>query len=907
MNSTLLSTVGTILGVILVILVIIGFAAYGLVRFWQKKIQDDLKKVSSQSRQLINDGKNLRIAIQGYAESDPPPFGALDARILSQLNEFDELNQAFVLLYGDIQQAIRNINQKDWQSILRAPFSWYHLRQRMAGLLEKKTGAGNALQASRSILVEIESQGWVVAGQARLAQERMAKAGQLLAYLQQVNVQSSSFDQAVSKKEQIEKALDGIPEFYLTASEQSVISQSTKESIINVHRILTDNQPEIDSLLSLAETWGNQHKEADNELGALQKLVKELQQLLADMPAGLILSEAEARLDNLTGVVSQVNAGLTKPDLDELPALAQMAADALKDAQATHETLKIAHLGQAELSGLISSIGPERDQLVAKLAQLATRSIYPVVWNKSQVQLNDLLQRIDALGPTNKPRTPEQVEKDLAIAKTLQARIRDLADQYQKVASQHAELMPILTALDLASVLVKYQKAQRLADQVAEYNPENWPRQDAVNSFKVDLDAFHNGLRDMVPKNSSLSLKETELAQQLEQVRTLLEQFLALQQREERIRTRLVELQASENSAQESLSIAQSAINQIGLLSNANQTLKEILAGELEHQLNIADQLSAELGNRQQSLVQKKVQKVSDFYNKAEQASNNWLNKLVVDVKVKKEVITDKIEQLREIADLSEPAIADSQKLLLSLDTNLREGNKPGKKSRFPLAEIMLQYKFANDGWQRSLASTKAIEDIESSVYDAYQKTEQQRHNAEDLLTQAANWVQEARSWPPISITLDAERREFDEIERMREAIRKEQPRAIWLVGRLGDLASRYQAVAEKAHRLGERAEADHNRIRDLERELEESVRLWQYQKNAYSSNTLATANIQRLLSEISRDLDNLKRQYRQGIKNYNQIEQDLILLSRKANSTLIPIEDDQKIDINGEIRMGRS
>ena len=113
--------------------------------------------------------------------------------------------------------------------------------------------------------------------------------------------------------------------------------------------------------------------------------------------------------------------------------------------------------------------------------------------------------------------------------------------------------------------------------------------------------------------------------------------------------------------------------------------------------------------------------------------------------------------------------------------------------------------------------------------------------------------------------------------------------------------------MAEKAQRLGERAETDHKRIRTLEQELEESVRLWQYQKNAYSSNTLATANIQRLLGEISRDTDNLKRQYRQGIKTYSQIEQDLILLSRKANNTLIPIEIDQKIDINGEIRMERS
>jgi hypothetical protein len=907
MNSTLLSTIGTIVGVILVILILCGLAAYGFVRFWQKKTQDDLKKVSSQSRQLVNESKNLRTAIQGYAENDPPPFGTLDAHILSQLNEFDELAQAFMMQYGNVQQTIRNISQKDWRSILRAPFSWYHLRQQIVGLLEKQTSSENALQAARSNLSEIESQGWVVASGARLVQERMARTSQLLANLQRVTVQSSSFDQALEKKEGIEKALKGIPEFFLTDSEESVISRSTKESIIQVHQILADNQSEVDSLLSQAGTWGNQYKEADDRLGALQNLVKELQQLLAEMPTGLILSEAEARLDSLTSVVSQVDAGLNQLDLNELPTHAQMATDALKDAQATYEILKNAKQGQTELSGLIENIGPERDQLVGKLAQLATRSVYPLIWNKSQVQLNDLLQRIELLGPTQKPRTPEQVEKDLAIAKTLQNRIRGLAAQYQKVAAQYDELIPILTALDLASVLVKYQKAQRLADQVVEYNPENWPRQEAVNSFKGDVDAFHNSLRAVVPENSSLSLKETDLPQQYEQVRNLADQFHALQQREERIRARLVELQAMENSAQENLSVSESVLNQIGLLSNSNQVLKETLASDVERQLSLVDQLSNELGNRQQGLIQKKVQKVSEFYNKVEQAGNNWLNKLDIDVKVKKGVITDKIERLKEIADLSEPAIADAQTLLSSPDANIGEGNRPGKKGRIPLKEIMLQYKFTNESWQRSLATTKAIEDIETSVYDANQKTEQQRHNAEDLLAQAEKWVQEARSWPPVSITLDAERREYDDIERMRNAIRKEQPRAIWLVGRLGDLASRYQAVAEKARHLGERAEADHSRIRSLEREMDESVRLWQYQKNAYSSNTLATANIQRLLSEISRDLDNLKRQYRQGIKNYNQIEQDLVLLSRKANSTLIPIEDDQRIDINGEIRIERT
>jgi len=120
----------------------------------------------------------------------------------------------------------------------------------------------------------------------------------------------------------------------------------------------------------------------------------------------------------------------------------------------------------------------------------------------------------------------------------------------------------------------------------------------------------------------------------------------------------------------------------------------------------------------------------------------------------------------------------------------------------------------------------------------------------------------------------------------------------------LDDLTSRYQSIAEKAHRSAELASNDLIHIQELEKEIEEAVRLWQYQKNAYSSNTQATANIQRLLGDIARDLDTIKRQYKQGMKSYSQIDQDLIGLSIRSSNASILIDNDQTININGEINM---
>jgi chromosome segregation ATPase len=229
------------------------------------------------------------------------------------------------------------------------------------------------------------------------------------------------------------------------------------------------------------------------------------------------------------------------------------------------------------------------------------------------------------------------------------------------------------------------------------------------------------------------------------------------------------------------------------------------------------------------------------------------------------------------------------------------------KTNRIPLSDIVVHFRNLNEIWQRSLAVSRSIEEIETPVYEINDKAEQMRENARARLLEASRWTESQKNWPPISVSINDVQRDFEEVDQQRETIRKAQPRALWLVGRLGDISSRYQSIAERARRFSERAEADQNHIHDLEKQIDEAVNLWQFQKNAYSSNTMATANIHRLLGDITQNLEFLKQQSRQGKKGYGQIEQELAFLSAKATNATIPIELDQKIDINGEIRMERN
>ena len=53
-------------------------------------------------------------------------------------------------------------------------------------------------------------------------------------------------------------------------------------------------------------------------------------------------------------------------------------------------------------------------------------------------------------------------------------------------------------------------------------------------------------------------------------------------------------------------------------------------------------------------------------------------------------------------------------------------------------------------------------------------------------------------------------------------------------------------------------------------------------------------------------EVNHIKRQYIQGTRLTQQVEQGLIQIFREVNSAQVPIDNSERIDINGEARTGR-
>jgi len=59
-------------------------------------------------------------------------------------------------------------------------------------------------------------------------------------------------------------------------------------------------------------------------------------------------------------------------------------------------------------------------------------------------------------------------------------------------------------------------------------------------------------------------------------------------------------------------------------------------------------------------------------------------------------------------------------------------------------------------------------------------------------------------------------------------------------------------------------------------------------------------------LEGAGRDLENIRRQYKQGVKNYSQVQQSLMMLDRKVKHYQVALDADRAIDAAGNVRRRR-
>jgi hypothetical protein len=585
--------------------------------------------------------------------------------------------------------------------------------------------------------------------------------------------------------------------------------------------------------------------------------------------------------------------------------------------------VKNSHDWERQYEALEKALGTLADcyrSLAEHISELESLPSYPIDWDQSRTKLAKARQQIEALGTIKKTRSLEHLSKDLDLANRLYPHLQELFEHSNKIENQHKEIVALLNNPEIQQGDEWIRKTLKFAEQVEIYDPENWPRSDGSGRLKEDLRTLSERHERLHFKHPQTPVRESDIDYLVEDLRQLTSLHQALRPRVASIQTRMKDVQETERNSKELLGRTRSLLNQLAALIGSNTYLSGLATSEVQGMQEDLEDLADDFEQAGSGSVEKKAQRATAFSRKIEQAANRWLDKLEEGLEIKKKVLAEKLDLLTVIAPLDEPAIAEAERLL-ARDGVTAGGRKPTllnglpfsekissevkrrQREQLSLADAIAELKHKNDEWQKSISVTRAVEDIEGPLLQRYQTAEQHAEEAREQLTMSMSVISEDRSWPPTTMHLTNEIRQYDALEKRWENLKIESCRAMQLISTLSDLSEAYQELAGRIRQISEKAEDEQRKAQDYERRLGESIRMWQYQMQSYANNIAARDEIQILLADAEAEAEAIREKYLKGSIPFIQVLQNFRLLCQKVESAQILLEGDQMIDINGVIQ----
>jgi hypothetical protein len=817
-----------------VVILAIALILYLLVLYWEKKTNRNLNTARSQQRHLHSQMIKIRENMGSYSPDDPEPFGSMSANIIKRLSEIDDSLRLLYDRYLHLKESIRDLNWRDFRSILNLPFTWFNLQKGSTSLLTEQQFVKEKLDETALLLSKMESQGLDVAKLTRQIYEEDQSALKVLTRLKSADIQDLKLDNTYQAARDWENKLTAeVPVYFMAVDETTIREKADKNTISKIYEIIDEARPEINAIVKDSHDWERQYEALDKAL--------------------ITLAESYRSLN-------------------------------------------------------------------AKISELETIEIYPIDWDQSRSKLSKWRQQIEALGTIKKRRSLENLSKDLEEANYLSPQLQEVIEHCLQIEEKRKEVEKLLTNPDIQNGEEWLRKIQKFSDEVERYDPDNWAKSEGAGRLKEDLQSLHEKQVRLQIKHNQTPLQESDIEFLLEDLRQLTSLHQVLRPRVASIQTRYKDILETERNSKDLVGRTRSLLNQSASLIGSNTYLSGFAASEVEQMQEEMEELADDLEQPEAGTVDKKAQRANALFRKVEQAVNRWLDKLEEGLDIKKKVLTEKLDLMTVIAPLDEPAIVEAERLLardplpsggkrsnlltgLPFSEKISSEVKRRQREQLSLADAVAELKHKNDEWQKSISITRAVEDIERPLLDRYQAAEQHAEETREQLQLAMNVISEDRTWPPTTMRLTNEIRQFEELEKRWENMKVEPCRAILLISKVSDLSEAYQELTSRINQILEKAQDEQRKALDYERRLGESMRMWQYQMQSYSNNIAARDEIENLLADAEAEAEEIRQKYLRGSIPFIHVLQSFRLLCQKLEGAQIPLEGDQMIDINGVIQ----
>jgi hypothetical protein len=487
-------------------MLLIAVAAFALVRYWQNKTQRDLEQIRKHLRLFSSRSGGFKTVLGQFAPADPAPFGPLAEDLERQLEKADSDLQELYKDYSEIQNEIRSLRMDDWLNTARLPFDWYRIRQGIGNHNKRQAQVEQTFISTGDTVNKLERQGWDTAFQARQVLADNQAVVNILTSLYNSDIQDQDLEISLADARECEQWLNTrIPVYFLSGDEQTVLAQSDKASIAQVHAMLSQARPGVEDLLTKARNWEAEHSALKKSLSELVSGFRDLSPRFSQLESNPInpLNWDKSRqvLAGLRVQIEGLSAANKTRSLDEI----------------SYDLEKVSELSrrQNELSMYCARIEQQYKELLELLQN-------PQVRQGDQWIRNALksVEQMEEYSPENWPRT-DQVE---SLAQNLQT----LREHHRKLGlsdpSEPVMESKIPALLEEARALGKLDQGirQRVASAQARHG-EIKETERASRESLSSTRALLNQAASMAASNSHLSKISTA---EIKQLRENLEEMI---------------------------------------------------------------------------------------------------------------------------------------------------------------------------------------------------------------------------------------------------------------------------------------------------------------------------------------------------------------------------------------------
>ncbi len=884
---------------------IVFLSALGMVLWLRKKTQEAVVQIGEQVQQFAEQITRLREFLHLYADLSWEPFAtpvqdlSKEAeQIEAQVRDLQDANQA-------LQANMEDTGGNQLQNIINAPYHWLMHWRQARDLRQQSAVINSRLTAAENETERIHGLPWQVAMESRKVANQVEEITQLVETLQQNGVGGKMMQAILSQIPVIQQALRGVPPVFLSSEQSELLTSADHGETGQVYKSIRRVQPNIERWLPQLHGWKELYDNSRQEFAALQQTITTLRQSFAQPPAGLLITPIKERLDFVVENTTSLGERLSQPEAEQLKALLREIIRLRRLAEDAGQRFETASKRVTELAQARATLKSSLDQLSSQLDALEKKETHPLVWNESAPVLLSLYQRLQALGPAEQQRTPEEIDAAIQEVAQIQGRQKELAEHDPKMAAQYETLVSLLASPEIQEGIAWSRKTGEMIRQAEVYDPKSWQKPDALQTLQADLDALSALQERLVPEDPFAVIKESELVERLKETQQLAEMHKQLRPRAEAIRTRLNQIEALEKEAAGKLKEANMALETVAILVDSNELL-QTAAPEIKNLKNELQSLGNLLNDQKQGTIEKKQQRVASFSSTLMQTMSGWLARLNDEISALGKQINEQLTELKAIAILEDPPFQDARNLLS------REDSRPGisfagrslerrsaSKNYATAQELSAEIKRKNDLWQTFIAALEALDEKSETVLVAYREAIAARTSAQEQVRKVDEHLPQRRNWPPVNQAPLEESQRLKAVDAKWDVMKQQHVRSDWAILEMGRLTQQYRQVEEYARQLIERVTQDQERITDQEEQVKAVMERWQLMAQSAPDNALMIQAIDQLVKNGAAQLSYIRTQYLRGTLNYNDVSHSLQLLYDEIYHAQVPLDDQHETGLN--------